>query len=298
MHVWTRCAVVLLAALIVAPPADAQPKKRVAVARFEDRTGSGYHSLGEGVADMLITALVRSGKFTVIERQEIERVIEEQQFGSSFMVTPETAPKIGQLLGVELFVVGSVTEFGTKENNVSLGLSTFGGGVSKRTSRAVVDIRLVNTTTGEILASESFDGEESTSGLSVSTQDIDFSNTSAWSDSDIGKATRKAVDGCAGLITENMGKVEWSGKVLKVNADGTILIKPGSEGNVKPGMEFIIVRLGEDVKDPDTGLSLGAEEETVGAIKVIEDALKGKAAKARVTDGKDLKVGDIVREKK
>lgn len=287
------CAVSILASSVV----EAQLKKRVAVARFEDRTGSGYHSLGEGVADMLITALVKSGKFNVLERQEIERVIEEQQFGSSFMVTPESAPKIGQLLGVELFVVGSVTEFGTKENSVSLGLSAFGGGVTKRTSRAVVDVRLVNTSTGEILASETFEGEESTSGISVNVQDIDFSNTSAWSDSDIGKATRKAVDGCTGLISENMAKVEWSGKVLRVNADGTILIKPGSEGNVKPGMEFMIVRLGEDVKDPDTGLSLGAEEEKIGTIKVVEDALKGKAAKAKVSEGSGVKVGDIVREK-
>lgn len=290
---------VLISALVLPLwTADAQLKKRLAVGRFEDRTGSGYHSLGEGVADMLITALVKSGKFNVLERQEIERVIQEQQFGSSFMVTPETAPKVGQLLGVELFVIGSVTEFGTKENSVSLGLSAFGGGVTKKTARAVVDVRLVNTSTGEILASETFEGEESTTGLSVNVQDIDFSNTSAWSDTDIGKAAREAVDGCVGLVSENMEKVEWGGKVLKLNADGTLLIKPGSEGNVKPGMEFVVVRKGEDVKDPDTGLSLGAEEEQVATIKVVEDALKGKAAKAKVTEGKDIQVGDIVRQKK
>ena len=290
----------LLALLVVLPvwTAEAQLKKRVAVGRFEDRTGSGYHSLGEGVADMLITALVKSGKFNVLERSEIERVIQEQQFGSTFMVTPETAPKVGQLLGVELFVIGSVTEFGVKDSKVSLGLSAFGGGVSKKTSRAVVDIRLVNTNTGEILASETYEGEESTTGLSVNVSDIDFSNMGSWSDTDIGVATREAVDGCAGLITENMGKVEWGGKVLKVNADGTILIKPGSEGNVKPGMDFVIVRMGEDIKDPDTGLSLGAEEEKIAEIEIVEDALKGKAAKAKVTEGKGVKTGDLVREKK
>jgi curli biogenesis system outer membrane secretion channel CsgG len=288
----------MLVLLVVLPlwTADAQLKKRVAVGRFEDRTGSGYHSLGEGVADMLITALVKSGKFSVLERQEIERVMQEQKFGE--MVTPETAPKVGQLLGVELFVIGSVTEFGVKDSKVSLGLSAFGGGVSKKTSRAVVDVRLVNTTTGEILASETYEGEESTHGLSVSVSDIDFSNLGSWSDTDIGKATREAVDGCAELITENMGKVEWGGKVLRVNADGTILIKPGSEGNVEPGMDFMIVRMGEDIKDPDTGLSLGAEEEKIGEIEIVEDALKGKAAKAKVTEGKGVKVGDLVREKK
>src|SRR3970040_899235 len=108
-----------LSLLLSAFTLEAQLKKRVAIATFHDKTGSGYHSLGEGVADMLATALVKTGKFNVLERQEIEKVIQEQQFGQSFMVTPESAPKVGQILGAELFVVGSVTEFGTKERSIS-----------------------------------------------------------------------------------------------------------------------------------------------------------------------------------
>lgn len=291
---------VMTLALVVALPvwsAVGQLKKRVAVARFEDRTGSGYASLGEGVADMLITALVKSGKFSVIERQEIERLVQEQQLGQSFMVTPESAPKVGQLLGVEIFVVGSVTEFGTKQRDVNVGLSVFGGGVSQKVARCAVDIRLVNVNTGEIIVAETFEGQETSTGFSVAYEDMNFGNTSAWNDTDIGKATRQAVDGVVGLTAENMDKVEWGGKILRINTDNTVLMKPGSEGNVKVGMEFVVVRKGEDVKDPDTGLSLGAEESKVGRIKVIEDALKGKAAKAKVLEGSDFQVGDIVRNK-
>jgi len=278
-------------------PAQAQLKKRVAVSRFEDRSGSGYHSLGEGVADMLVTALVKSGKFAVIERQEIERIIKEQQFGTSFMVTPETAPKVGQLLGAELFIVGSITEFGQKKSNISGGMSILGGGISTKQSRAVIDIRLINTSTGEIVAAESEEGTESTTGISVRYEDIDFSNQDSWNDTDIGKATREAINGCVKLIAENMEKIPWAGKILKVNADGTVLMKPGSEGKVKPGMEFFVFRKGEEVKDPDTGLALGSEESKVGRIEVIEDALMGKAAKAKVLEGGNFQVGDIVRDK-
>ena len=74
-------------------------------------------------------------------------------------------------------------------------------------------------------------------------------------------------------------------------------MKPGSECKVEPGMEFFVFRKGEDVKDPDTGLSLGAEETKIGKIEVIEDALKGKAAKAKVLEGTDFKTGDIIHEK-
>jgi curli biogenesis system outer membrane secretion channel CsgG len=283
--------------LVLTLTADGQLKKRVAVSRFQDRTGSGYHSLGEGVSDMLATALVKSGKFSVLERQEIDRVLQEQQFGQSFMVTPETAPKVGQILGVELMVVGSVTEFGTKSSSIGGATSLLGGSITKKTARCVVDIRLVNTTTGEIVAAESKEGSESTTGFSVDLQQIDFSNTNSWDDTDIGKAAREAVNGVVELITDNLEKIPWAGKVLKVSTDGTLLMKPGSDGGVKSGAEFTIYRKGEDVKDPDTGLSMGAEESKVGKVKVIEDALKGKAAKAKILEGTDLKVGDIIREK-
>jgi hypothetical protein len=213
------------------------------------------------------------------------------------MVTPETAAKIGKILGAELFVVGSVSEFGVKQSNVGGGVSLFGGSVSTRKARAVVDIRLVNVSTGEIIAAENKEGEESSTGISARFEDIDFSNANSWDDTDIGKAARKSVEGCVELIKENMEKIPWSGKILRVNADGSVLLKPGSEGNVKTGMEFAIYRVGEEIKDPDTGLSLGSEETKIGRIRVTEDMLKGKAAKATVLDGKDFQIGDIVKEK-
>ncbi len=285
-----------LALILVFSISEAQLKKRVAVSRFEDRAGTGYNHLGEGVADMLVTALVKTGKFSVIERQELERVLGEQKLGESGLVTAETAPKVGKLLGVELLVVGSVSEFGTKENKISGGLSFISGGIKSKTSRAVVDIRLVNTVTGEIVAAEKEEGEESTTGIAFDYSGVDFSNMDSWDDTDIGKACRKAVDGVVKLITENMAKIPFSGKILKMNSDGTLLMKPGSEGNVKVGMEFDVFRVGEPIKDPDTGLDLGAEETKVGHVKVIEDALKGKAAKAKITEGKNIQSTDILRE--
>ncbi|MFA6541999.1 MAG: CsgG/HfaB family protein [Bacteroidota bacterium] len=288
--------VVLMFCLIIS--ADAQLKKRIAIGVFQDRSGSGYNHLGSGVADMLATALVKSEKFSVIERQELDKILSEQKLGESGLVTEQTAPKVGKLLGAELFVIGSITECGTKEGNIGGNLPMFGGGITKKTARTVVDVRLVNTTTGEVIAAETKEGSESTTGINVRYEDIDFNNTSKWNDTDIGKATREAIDGVVELITDNMAKIPWSGKILKVNADGTLLMKPGSEGNVSVGDEFDVVRAGEDVIDPDTGLSLGAEETKVGHIKVVEDALKGKAAKAKIVEGKDIHSNDIVREAK
>jgi curli biogenesis system outer membrane secretion channel CsgG len=292
-----RIGIVLLTLSLVVS-LNAQLKKRVGIGVFEDRSGSGYNHLGAGVADMLATALVKSGKFIIVERQELDRVLSEQKLGESGLVTEQSAPKVGKLLGAELFVIGSISECGTKEGKIGGSIPMFGGSLTTKTARTVVDIRLVNTTTGEVISAETKEGSESTTGVSVRYESIDFDNVSNWDNTDIGKATRKAVDGVVELITENMEKIPWSGKVLKMNSDGTLLMKPGSEGNVEVGDEFDIFRVGEDVLDPDTGLSLGAEETKIGHIKVTADALKGKAAKAKIVEGKDILANDIVREAK
>ncbi len=293
----SKLLLLLVAALVLHLTASAQLKKRIAISRFEDRSGTGWHGLGSGVADMLATALVKTGKFAVIERQELDKIVDEQKLGESGLVTPQTAPKVGQLLGAELFVVGAITECGTKESNIGGGISVFGGGLKTKKARTVVDIRLINTSTGEIIASESEEGTESTTGVAVRYEDVDFNNQDSWDNTDIGKATREAVDKTVELVSKNMEKVPWSGKIIKVNTDGTVLMKPGSEGNVEKGMEFFVFRKGEEIKDPDTGLSLGAEETKVGKIKASDDMLRGKAMKATVLEGKDFQVGDIVRDK-
>jgi curli biogenesis system outer membrane secretion channel CsgG len=273
--------------------ADAQPKKRIAVARFSD--GAAYHGCGVGISDMLATALVKSGKFLVVERKDLERVLDEQKLGASGIVTAETAPAMGRVLGVDMIVVGSVSELGTKKRDIGGGIAIFDAGISSKTARAAVDIRLVNTTTGEIIAAETEEGTESTLGVGVRYDDINFSDMSAWNDTDLGKAAREAIDGCVELITDNMSSIPWSGRIIKVNADGTVLVKPGSEGNVTAGMDLDVYQLGEEIKDPDTGLSMGSEETKVASLKVVSDMLNGKACKAKVVSGQGIKSGDVVK---
>jgi curli biogenesis system outer membrane secretion channel CsgG len=276
-------------------------KKRVAVVDFEDRAHYGY-DIGKGVADMLVTALVESKKFMVIERSELEQVLNEQGLGQSGLVTPQSAAKVGQLLGAEMLVTGSVTEFGEKESKVGGGLGRLGGlnvGVSKKMARVAVDIRLVNVNTGEIIAAKSASGEDATTGLdNVGVNDIDFHNTTTWDNTQLGKASREAIEQCVQYITEGMEAVPWVGKIIKVSAsDGSIFMKPGSKGGVKTGMVFKIFRPGEALIDPDTGLSLGSEESLIGEIQVTSDLADGKAAKAIVKSGMGFQEGDLIRIK-
>lgn len=271
-------------------------KKRVAVINFEDKAGYG-HNVGQGVADMLVTSLVESEKFIVIEREELDEILKEQGLGQSGLVTPQSAAKVGQLLGIQRIITGSVTEFGSKQNKVGGGIGGFNLGVSTTTARVAVDIRIVNVNTGEITMAKSAEGEDSSTGLdNVGLEDIDFHNSSTWDNTQLGIASREAINSCVEYIVEDMQGLPWEGKIIK--ADGaTIYMKPGSKGGVEPGMEFAVYRPGEELIDPDTGISLGSEESKIGTIQYVADVGEGKAGKAIVKSGTGFQAGDVIRIK-
>lgn len=275
-------------------------KKRVAVVAFKDKARYG-HNVGSGIADMLTTALVESKKFTVVERNELDKVLKEQGLGQSGLVTQQSAAQIGKLLGVELLVTGSVSEFGTKKDKVGGALRQLSGfniGVSSETARCVVDIRLVNTSTGEIITATKAEGEKSSKSLdNVGLDGINFRNSSSWDKTILGQAARLSIEKCVEMIHSGMATIPWQGKIIKANPNGTIYMKPGSAAGVKPGMVFSIYRPGEELIDPDTGLSLGSEEMKIGSIQVVSDVASGKACKAIIKSGSGFATGDFVRIK-
>jgi len=291
--------ILMVAVTIVA----AQGKKRVAVFTFEDKTAHTWHwwtgqPVGEGMADMLVTSLVKTGKYTVLERTQIAKIMEEQKLGQTGAVTPESAAKVGQLLGVELAIMGSVTEFGYSKKEVGGALKKVGFGVGVKSQKATVavDVRFVNTTTGEIMSAESVREEESSKGISLDTQKFDFDNQSQFDESIVGKATRKAIDKMVGLIDGASSNVSFSAKIIK--ADGQIFINVGAAAGVKVGDVYTVYRKGEDLTDPDTGLSLGATESKIGRIKVVDNNIgNGKASSCEAIEGSGFQRNDLVKQK-
>jgi curli biogenesis system outer membrane secretion channel CsgG len=291
-------------------------KKRVAVFSFEDKSDHKIRwwrqgqNVGEGMADMLITALVKKGKFTVLERTELNRVLEEQKLGASGAVTAQTAAQVGDLLGVELAIVGAVTEYGFKQQSTDVGV---GSGVTnklfKKTNllkgnssvgtqstsiRVGVDVRFTDVTTGEIVAAENVAKEEKSVGLSFSSGVVTFENEKGFDESIVGKATRDAIDEIVVRIEKQMEKISWAGRIIK--ADGSsVIINAGAKVGISIGDEMLVYSKGEDLIDPATGLNLGSEEKQIGKIKVISDIADGKASTCELTEGSGGKNGDIVR---
>lgn len=84
-------------------------KTKVAVLDFQLH-GEGYETqdMGKIVAEWLITALVRDGRFEVIERRLLEKILTEQKLGLSGILDEGSASKLGQMLGAKVVISGSV----------------------------------------------------------------------------------------------------------------------------------------------------------------------------------------------
>jgi curli biogenesis system outer membrane secretion channel CsgG len=281
-------------------------KKRVVVFNFDDKTDHAWHwwtgqPVGHGMADMVTTALVKSGRYRVFERGEIDKVMQEQALGQSGVVTPESAAKAGKMLGAEIALVGAVTEFGYKKQSTGGALKRIGVGaaVSKQSATVGVDVRIVNISTGEILKADNVRKEHAKSGLSVDTREGSFDNQAQFDESVVGKATRAAIEEIVKLLDEQTGgDAPWEAKVVMMK-DGQVIINGGSETDVKVGERFAVYRGGEEMVDPDTGESLGAEETKIGEIEVVNNNFggKGKASSCKIVSGSDFQKGDLVRQK-
>jgi hypothetical protein len=227
----------------------------------------------------------------------------EQQFGMSGAVNPDTAAKVGRMIGVGVIVTGGVTEFGIKQSKLGVGglgrILPFGGGAGMKTDkgRVVLDLRFVDTSTGQILSAETAEGEESSHGVDIDLSlapSVEFGKE-GFDETVIGKATRKAVDQVVEKIAKAMEKVPWQGSIVKVAGD-KIYLNTGSEDGRKPGDSFIVYRAGEELVDPDTGESLGAETEKIGRIQIVE--IKDKRLSiAKPVEGSGFARADIVKEK-
>ncbi len=154
--------------------ADAQaeayngPKARIAVARFENKAADARNwwnpQLGDGMADMLTTALFNSNRFIVLERESLDDVLYEQDLGASGRIRQDTAAAIGEIEGAELLVVAAVTEFDDNSGGVQGGVGGFGGGVlgaiagGSRSAHMAIDLRIIDARTSRILSATSVEG--------------------------------------------------------------------------------------------------------------------------------------------
>jgi curli biogenesis system outer membrane secretion channel CsgG len=306
-----------------APNAQNAPaKKRVTVMNFEYGTVRSAvaaifgtdQDVGKGIADMLVQKLLEDGKYRIFERKALDKIIAEQNFSNSDRADPATAAKLGKMAGVDAIIIGSITQFGRDDKKTGVGgfggaAGRFGiGGIQKKEAKAICAItaRLVDTSTGEVLASVTGSGESKRSGTSLGGAGggpggfggggFDMSSSN-FAQTIIGEAVTAAVASTASQLDEKATglptvKVEVSGLVADVSGN-TLIINVGRKAGVQVGDKLEISRAVRTVKDPATGKVLKTVTNKIGDAVVTE--VDDDTATVSFTGSTPAKVGDVAK---
>src|SRR5207245_4458006 len=70
-----------------------------------------FEALERGLAAMLISELSTNPQARLVDREQVQRLIEEQNLGTSGRVDAQTAARIGKLAGAQYVITGPLTDF-------------------------------------------------------------------------------------------------------------------------------------------------------------------------------------------
>lgn len=231
------------------------------------------------LTDELVNAFNNSNRFVLMERREVDSVLDEKAF-TAIAAGEDIRDRVGQLKGADYLIMGEVTNlyYDTESHRVPY--------VNEiqvdQTGIMEGNFRIVNGQTGAVVASDKVRLNKKVKNLKDPTQLI----TSLMD---------QFITQIVGKVVENIYPI----KVLSMPQDGMVYINRGEDGGIKRGLRFDVFHPGAALKDPDTGVSFGREEIKVASVE-IETAEKSRA-KAKIVPGQNgstptITTGDILRQ--
>ncbi|MBC7790779.1 MAG: hypothetical protein H7Z74_12595 [Anaerolineae bacterium] len=252
-----------------------------------------------GLTEMLTSVLVKTGRFSVLERAALQQVEQEQAIGAAGKTTKETAAKQGAIMGAQALITGDITGFSFKKSNVGGKLTNIVKGLSVASERVsaevIIDLRLIDASTGEIIYSAKGTGSASQTGVAADLiKDEKKYSADATFTTPLGQASRQAIQNAVVAVLMGMPKIRWTGRVIDERG-GVVYINAAAADGMKAGLELEVFEAQPALVDPETGKSLGAPERLVGT--VIIDTVLEKFSTAKITNGEGIARGHIVRVK-
>ncbi|MCA1595597.1 MAG: hypothetical protein LC772_04120, partial [Chloroflexi bacterium] len=257
---------------------------------------------GPGLTEMLTTALIQSNRFVLLERKALADIQAEQQLTGGGAFDSTTAAKPGALMGAQALVRGTITEYSFKQSSIG-GTGAFAKALhlahGSATASLAMDIRLYDTSTGQILDSVTAKGKASTSGTAAdfSVGDIKMGG-SGFDSTPLAHATRLAVIDAVRQICDRMEKYPWEGRIADLDADGdkvnALYINAGSSSGLKVGDEFEVSHPGRAIIDPESRVVIGRTKDHMDGHCRVDSVTSGLAT-ATPIDGTGFQKDDVVR---
>lgn len=262
------------------------PKLRVGVVNFQNTTARKVRGIESSATSILTTMLYETGNFIVIPQQDMDALLDQQNMGATHAINASTAAEMGKILGLNAILTGEITSYAelVEGSNTVLTRS------KTQVAKVGVDYRIVDTTTGELIYASYGNGEfrKTSGGL------LGFGSKSSYDTSLKDGALRDALGKAMNKITAQLTSDLWSGRIAQVKGN-TVYLNAGKETGLNIGDQLVVQELGEDIIDPQTGVSLGRAPGVIkGTLKVVSFFGKN-ASVASVVSGSNFTINDLVK---
>lgn len=283
-------------------------KKVVAVADFKMENVEWGTDVAMNLGDMLVDKLVNTGKFIVVERDRnaidltLSQAAEKEQGAKQAGLSRGGGADVGKAMAAQALFVGMISGAGKGSSfggaGGGWGKGGFGlGGLGISTNKVSVIVRWYDTTSLEVKGSHECTQTQASLGLFGGGVGADKGGGGAGAAggtfrSTLSKTFSKALDKCVGWIVQSMDKLPWEGKIIS-SKPGEVYINAGGSAGIKVGDTFTVYKAGEELVDPESGMSLGVEETLAGQVQISK--VMPKFSIGAVTSGAGFGKGDLVR---
>lgn len=269
-----RVAVVALALLVpgVTLAQTGGLRYSITVSKFENRAGwRGQWDIGDAWGTVLTDMLNQTGRFIVLGEQDMRReAMAEQDLAASGRVAGGgKAPVTGQMTPAQLLVKGAITHVQDSTSGGGGGLSVGRVRVGGRGGKGEINatIYIVDSTTGQVLASKSVVGESTRKGMSLGYSGAGWGgDVGGFKNDNVGKAVEAACADAVEFLVAQLPSIPWTGSVVDVQ-DGSVIINRGSREGVTNGQTFVVGDA-KILRDPDTGEVLDHSVNEVARLQV------------------------------
>jgi len=269
-------------------------KQAIGCKDFENQAGwHGQWDLGNNLSILLESALFDSGRFVIVEREKLNDLGASGRAAGGAKVA-----QTGKIRSARYLATGAITTVEESQSGADGGISfkgiRVGGGRSE--AQVTIIVKLIDTTTGEIVAKESVTGKAGNTALRVGLSYHSLgTEMGGFVKTPLGQAAQDCINQAAAFIAKKMETFPFEGNVIKVTDGGQVIINRGSEFGMEVGQELTLATQGETLMDPETGEMLGEEEgEVIGQVRVSKVAEKVSYADI-VSGEKNPPAGTIVR---
>ncbi len=253
--------------------------------------------LSQNIGSMLESALYDTNRFVVVDRDRIDDTLREQDLQSSGRAAKASdVAQTGLVRSARYLAEVEITDIEGAESGQSGGVSVMGFSIggSAGQARVATIVKIIDSTTGEIVAKERVIGKAGRKGLNVGYVGSSWgADLGGFTKTPLGEAAYDNVVQSTRFLAEQFEEISLDGAVVAVTGDSRIIINRGENFAVPVGQRFVIREKGELLTDPTTGEILERIEGPV-TCEIEVTKVSDKISYAKLVDGELPEKGDIV----